>query len=456
MKLFQQLLVAPAALGLLSPLAANATELNLNRVENYSETSQQEVLSFSDVYPTDWAFQSLKKLAVNHNCNVSIPEETISRYEAAALLNKCLGNIATDLTVEERRLITEFSVELASIKGNSEIAASIGEFEAGAFSSTTTMDGTATFTLGSVTDGGVADDKDALVMQYAYDLALNTSFNGDDLLYVGVETGNAEGPLSNMDSAVAGLSTDESKAYLSVHSMYYVFPVGDVELTVGPLLDQDDVIASTGSVYSNAYRWSSMPLSSDGDVTGPGLAVAYSNDSGFVASASFVGTEGTNSAQNKGLLGDDSADVYTLSAGYSWDSFNTGIVFSSNDEGDAYYGSHETIGVGASWVPEELPFSISATYDQKDPENGNTSSNYFIGVEYTGVGPGTLSAAYSFTDVETTHSAYPSEVEEGMELVYAYPVNDNITISPGVFYASEKTHGKEDDTGFFVETAFSF
>ena len=30
MKLFQRLLVAPAALGLLSPLAANATEVNLN------------------------------------------------------------------------------------------------------------------------------------------------------------------------------------------------------------------------------------------------------------------------------------------------------------------------------------------------------------------------------------------------------------------------------------------
>jgi len=43
-----------------------------------------------------------------------------------------------------------------------------------------------------------------------------------------------------------------------------------------------------------------------------------------------------------------------------------------------------------------------------------------------------------------------------MELVYAYPVNDNITVTPGVFYASEKTHGKEDDTGFFVETSFSF
>ena len=32
MKLFHQLLVAPAALGLLAPMAANATELNINGV----------------------------------------------------------------------------------------------------------------------------------------------------------------------------------------------------------------------------------------------------------------------------------------------------------------------------------------------------------------------------------------------------------------------------------------
>ena len=37
MKLFQRLLVAPAALGLFSPLAANATEVNLDEIANYSD-----------------------------------------------------------------------------------------------------------------------------------------------------------------------------------------------------------------------------------------------------------------------------------------------------------------------------------------------------------------------------------------------------------------------------------
>ena len=34
MKLFQRLLVAPAALGLLAPVAANAGEVNLNDISN--------------------------------------------------------------------------------------------------------------------------------------------------------------------------------------------------------------------------------------------------------------------------------------------------------------------------------------------------------------------------------------------------------------------------------------
>ena len=37
MKLFQRLLVAPAALGLFAPLAVNATEVNLNAISDYSD-----------------------------------------------------------------------------------------------------------------------------------------------------------------------------------------------------------------------------------------------------------------------------------------------------------------------------------------------------------------------------------------------------------------------------------
>ena len=67
--------MAPAALGLLAPVAANATELNINGVSDYAATSasssREQVTSitqFSDVYPTDWAYQALSNLIERYGC----------------------------------------------------------------------------------------------------------------------------------------------------------------------------------------------------------------------------------------------------------------------------------------------------------------------------------------------------------------------------------------------------
>ena len=81
MKLFQQLLVAPAALGLIAPLAvvnspaAQATELNINGVSDYAADAEQvtSVTQFSDVYPTDWAYQALANLVETYGCVAGYP-----------------------------------------------------------------------------------------------------------------------------------------------------------------------------------------------------------------------------------------------------------------------------------------------------------------------------------------------------------------------------------------------
>ena len=100
MKLFQQLLVAPAALGLLAT-GANAAELNINGVSDYAASADQatSVTQFSDV-PTDWAYQALAGLVETYGCVAGYPSGTFSgnramtRYEAAALLNACLDRVA--------------------------------------------------------------------------------------------------------------------------------------------------------------------------------------------------------------------------------------------------------------------------------------------------------------------------------------------------------------------------
>ena len=48
MKLFKSLLVAPAALGLLSPISASANEVNLNDISNYSDIESIELANSFD------------------------------------------------------------------------------------------------------------------------------------------------------------------------------------------------------------------------------------------------------------------------------------------------------------------------------------------------------------------------------------------------------------------------
>merc|ERR1712216_706010 len=207
MKLFHQLLVAPAALGLLAPVAANATELNINGVSDYAATGEQvtSITQFSDVYPTDWAYQALSNLIERYGCVAGYPNGTyrgnraMTRFEAAALLNACLDRV-TEVTDELKRLMKEFEKELAILKGRVDgLEARVGELEATQFSTTTKLKGVATFVIGANSFGGDAKQgaADYVFGTSAYDqgknlegfgrdgkgrrIALNEFFNEDNL-----------------------------------------------------------------------------------------------------------------------------------------------------------------------------------------------------------------------------------------------------------------------------------
>jgi len=311
-----------------------------------------------------------------------------------------------------------------------------------AFSSTTSLSGGAYFTVGSVSDGGTTDTEEELYMQYAYGLDVTSSFTGEDMLYMGMETGNASGPLASMDSATGGTGA------ITLHSLFYAFPVGDLEVTAGPLLDQDDVVAATTSAYSDAFRLGSMPYSLAGSETGPGVGVAYSNDNGVVASVSFVSVGGASSTV--GIGADDGDDVSTFTLGYNGDGFGGGLVIASNDGENAATTAYDTFGGGIYYSPESIPATISVAYDSKDPEGtAKDETDLFIGIDYE-VGPGTLSAAYNETDVD----GGSTEDVTGFEVSYTYAINDSMTITPGFFTVEDNTG--DDDSGVVVETAFSF
>jgi len=310
------------------------------------------------------------------------------------------------------------------------------------FSSTTTLGGSAFFTTGSV-ENGTGDTNEELYMQYAYGLDMTSSFTGEDSLYVGMEAGNASGPLASMDSATA-----TTGSAVTVHSAFYNFPIGDLAVTAGPLVDQDDVVGATTSKYSDAFRLGSMPFSLAGSETGPGVGLTYANDSGVVLSASFVADDGDDST--KGINADTGNDVTTLTLGYDGDGFGGGLVLASND-GDVGTAGYDTFGIGGYYSPESIPATISVAYDTKDPETGSDESDIFVGVDYE-VGPGTLSVAWNSSEVDDSSDSTDST---GFEVSYSYAINDNVTITPG-FFTVEETTSTDEDSGVVVETVFSF
>jgi hypothetical protein len=170
------------------------------------------ITQFSDVKPTDWAYQALSNLIERYGCVAGYPNGTykggqaMTRWEAAALLNACLDRI-TEVTDELKRLMKEFEKELAVLKGRVDsLEAKVGELEATQFSTTTKLKGIATFVLGANSFSGTNSGSQFNGTQntaaynqanygattFNYDLKLNfdTSFTGKDLLRTTLRAGN--------------------------------------------------------------------------------------------------------------------------------------------------------------------------------------------------------------------------------------------------------------------------
>ena len=168
MNAFRKLLLAPVVLGLAAPVAAQAQSIDMGNVNRYTQQQDTDrmraleaqmgqvtsVSQFSDVYPTDWAYQALANLVETYGCVAGYPDGTfkgniaLTRYEAAALLNACLDRV-TEITEELKRLMKEFEKELVVLKARVDgLEAQTAELAATQFSTTTKLSGVAFFWLG--------------------------------------------------------------------------------------------------------------------------------------------------------------------------------------------------------------------------------------------------------------------------------------------------------------------
>ena len=466
MKLFQQMLVAPAALGLLAPMAANAAELNINGVSDYSAQSVEveSISDFSDVQPSDWAYQALTNLAEQRGCVAYAPQGSMTRYEAAILLNSCLSDISRANEVEQR-LLAEFSPELEVIKGRiNGVLADVGTVRADSFSTTTKLAGTTVFVVGGV-DG--VSDKEAVTFNYDTKLALNTSFSGDDLLKTRIRSGNfGSGPFSFASGAASSLEVASSTGNsLDIDRAYYQFPVGEsITATVGALVRQDDMLGVWPSSYPSDSILDVLTYAGANSAynlsMGAGAGITYTNDN-LSASLVLVSDEATDASQ--GILTEQGSDDITAQLAWVADNFTVAAAYTTSDGGNttdtADANDFDAWGLSAQYDLDN-GISLNAGMGWKSPDKENDASNiedestWSLGVVWSDLGAegNTLGIAYGTAEGHRDDSGYDDPM--AYEVYYSMAISDNITVTPA-FFSIEKD-GADDVTGGLVKTTFSF
>ena len=429
MKFFQSLFIAPASLGLLSPIVANANEINFNKISDYSE--QSEISSNS--------------------------------FEPLSTRNPLLAG------------------------GEGLEGTSNNDFDVDSFSSTTTLDGKAVMAIGAVSEGSEVGESEKVTAAYVYQMNLNTSFTGDDNLYVRLKTGDGWGAKTD-----AGPFDDKPATYhieakdngdtLKVDKIWYTFPIGEkLTGTIGPKIENYYMLAATPSVYKpgvlKAFKLGGHSAAF-GASTSVGAGLKFDAGNGFAASLTGNSKGGNNA---KGLFTDQdtnkvntqiayTADDWHVSATYTvqsngwnaWHYYSTDAVNSAASGNDA-----EGLALRAWWRPEEtgtaVP-SISVGYDTIDFDKevagkAKDASGYMVGLNWQdmfqaddriGVAIGQPLKADS-DDVATEGDPFI------WEAYYSFRPNDSIEVTPAIFGGSEQEKGgTEDIFGAVVTTTFKF
>jgi hypothetical protein len=253
----------------LAPVASKTQVLA--QVQNYSNEGQNlqsqvtSVSQFSDVQPTDWAFQALQSLVERYGCIAGYPNGTyrgnraLTRYEFAAGLNACLDRVneliataTADLVTKQdlatlQRLQEEFSAELATLRGRVDtLEARTAELEANQFSTTTKLQGEAIF---AVTDSLGATPPGQTVLQNRVRLNLQSSFTGRDMLNTRLTAGNAQGFGTTDETNQTFEVGSTGNNNVEIDKLTYEAPIGPAQVYIAATGGQHSHYAAVNNPY---------------------------------------------------------------------------------------------------------------------------------------------------------------------------------------------------------------
>ena len=530
------LLAATPFQSLVAPAPAIAGELaSLNSRETINDYMQQQeidelkawrsknqvtsVNQFSDLRPSDWAYQALSNLVEKYGCVAGYPDGTykggqaMTRYEAAALLNACLDRV-TEVTDELQRLMDEFKKELAVLKGRVDgLEAKVGTLEAQQFSTTTKLSGLATFVIGGIDYSGggknkIIDYKGVAVrapsnvtFNYDVQLTFDTSFTGKDLLRTNLRAGNfgtsvfggEPHSLGNSAELEVAFEEDAGPNIVGIDKLFYQFPIGSqFTATIGARVGQEDMLALWPSVYPadtilNLFTVNGAPAAYSKNL-GAGAGLWWQNN-GWSVSANYVSALGSDST--KGIFTEDAGATASVQLGYQQEQWGIAAIWTYIQPDTQFvpgttplvHGAVDhtagaetnAFGLSAFWQPMTsgwLP-SVSVgwginntSYSTSRPAGSlRQSQSWMAGLQWTDVfmkgndfGFAVGSAVFA---TSLTGGVSPDDGNLAWEWWYKFQVTDNITITPALFYLSRPMGQRTPEGGFsalgaLIKTTFKF
>ena len=354
-------------------------------------------------------------------------------------------------------------------------------FEAGGFSDTTTMDGKAVFTVGALdVDDSLTALNENTVFQYMYVMNLNSSFTGDDNLYVRIKTGNgpkdAAGdktlPFNETATGPYLSSANQNGDSLKVDKLWYSMPLGDrFTFTAGPKIENYYMHGTTPSIYKPVLKQFTLGgnASAYGASTSPGAGLTWTGDNGLAFSTNFT----TQKGNSTGVLNDEGKTSWATQIGYTQPQYSVSAIVNQKYDGwsDSYFttsngkarpnnGGSTNIGLRGWWRPAETGSatpSISVGFDTSetdDTSNSNTNM-YFVGLNWQDIFQADDRIGLAFGQPQKREDETTDPF--AWEAYYSFQVNDSVNVTPAIFGATDRNGSASADlTGVVVETTFKF
>ena len=475
-----------------------------------------------DIKPSDWAYQALTGLIERYGCVAGATSSSaqgnrsITRFEAAALLNACLARVTT-VSDEVRALVSDFDNELAVLKGRVDgLEDTIGSLEAQAFSTTTKLSGLATLVVGGNSFGGSAINSaanavntanqgplaltNALTFNYDLKLTLDTSFNGSDLLRTELRAGNFDTTSNSFGGGgPTTLSTLET-AYqepagahvVGIYKLFYQIPLGGgFTATAGPRVAMEDMVAFWPSVYPDDTVLDVMTMA--------GAPVAYNYNrgagvglwwqrNGWSLSGNYVAYGGGDGNPGTGGIGTaNAASSGTLQLGFHDERWGLALTYSGVQNGVVPYATLSLLNglngstsftnayalsgywqpAGAGWLPSiSAGWGINTTSSSAPAPAPLTSQSWSVGLQWQDVlvEANAFGLAFGQAPFVTSQSgsATPTDGNWMWEGWYKIQISDNISLTPAIFFLSrplgqETPAGQSfNQLGALIKTQFRF